>query len=808
MGNLLSDLRYGFRTLRKNPGFAAVAVLALALGIGANTAIFSAVYATLLEPLPYPHSEQLVMVWSTIQGGKNSTAAGDYLDWVRYNSTFQYLGAWTGGNVNLSTSGRPERIEVSHSTPGFQASMGHKFLYGRDFLPEEGEPGKDHVAILTNRIWRNRFDSDKNIVGKQYSMNGEMYTVVGVMAPGPADKLNNEMYVPLAFTPDQKNHDFHWLLSLGRLKPGVTIAQANADMQNVANRIAQENPKSNTGWGVKVEPLQNDFLDRDVVRALWLLLGAAGFVLLIACANIANLLLARATTRQREVAVRASLGASRGRLFGQFLAESLALSLVGCVVGIALAWVLVRIIMATMPPFTLPSEADVHISLPVLAFTIAASLLSGVLFGCVPAWQASRMNLNEVLKEGGRGGAAAGRHGLRRVLVVLEFALALSLLTGGGLAIHSLWNVAHVNLGFKSDHLLTFFLPVPDGHLKDPAQIVSFYQELHDRVVALPGVTSMSISEGMPMQGTNFGMPFTIEGHDVSDPSKRPGAGFNMVMPGFFDTFGIQIVKGRPITEQDRAGGMQVAVVNEAFAKKYFDGVDPLTQRILVEQLIPGVTKLGPATPWQIVGVYRNVKNGGPKGDGFPEIDVPFTQSPWPQAAVAVRTVGDPGAASKSIADIVQSFDSNLPLAEVKTMDQIVDEAKGTDRFVALLFGGFAALALLLAALGIYGVMSFAVAQRTHEIGLRMALGADSSNVLKLILREGMLLAMLGAALGLVGAYFVGRGMQSLFFGVGKIDFTAFSIVAVLLMISAVLACYVPAHRATRVDPMQALRDE
>jgi putative ABC transport system permease protein len=808
MGNVLNDLRFGFRTLLKNPGFAAVAVLALALGIGANTAIFSAVYATLLAPLPYPQSEQLVMVWSLVQGDKNVTAAGDYLDWRRYNSTFQYLGAWTGGSVNLSTSGRPERVEASRSTPGFQAMMGHKFLFGRDFLPEEGEPGKDHVAILTNRLWRTRFDSDPNIIGKQFEMNGEPSTIVGVMAPGPADHLNNAMYIPLAFKPEQVNHDFHWLLCLGRLKPGVTVEQANADMANVAKRIAEENPKSNTGWGVKVEPLKNDFLDRDVIRALWLLLGAAGFVLLIACANIANLLLARATTRQREVAVRASLGASRGRLFAQFLAESLALSIIGCLAGVALAWGLIRLIMALMPPFTLPSEADVHISLPVLAFTVAASLLSGVLFGCVPAWQAARMNLNEVLKEGGRGGSTAGRHGFRRALVVFEFALALSLLTGGGLAVHSLWNVAHVDLGFQSDHLLTFYLPVPDGQLKDPAQIVNFYQQLHDRVTALPGITSVSISEGMPMQGTNFGMPFTIEGHDVSDPSKRPGAGFNMVMPGFFDTFGIRMISGRPITEQDRAGGMQVAVVNEAFVKKFFSGVDPLSQRILVEQLIPGVTKLGAATPWQIVGVYRNVKNGGAKGNGFPEIDVPFAQSPWPQAAIAVRTSGDPGAASKSIADVVQSFDSNLPLAEVKTMDQIIDEAKGGDRFVAFLFGGFAALALLLAALGIYGVMSFAVAQRTHEIGLRMALGADSSSVLKLILREGMLLAILGAALGLVGAYFVGRGMQSLFFGVGKIDFTAFSIVAVLLMISAVLACYVPANRATRVDPMQALRQE
>jgi putative ABC transport system permease protein len=807
MSNLVSDLRFGFRTLVKNPGFAIVAVLALALGIGANTAIFSIVYATLLAPLPYPHPEQLVMVWSRIQNNNNSTAAGDYDEWRRNSTVFQSLGAWTGTSVNLSTTGRPEQVDANRSTPGFQAMMGHKFLLGRDFIPEEGIPGKDHVAILTNRLWKNRFGSDPNIIGKQFSMNGEMSTIVGVMAPGPADRLGNQMYVPLAFKPDQLNHDFHYLLVLGRLKPGVTIEQANADMDAVTKHMAEEFPRSNTGWGAKVEPLKNDFLDRDTIRALWLLMGAVGFVLLIACANIANLLLARATTRQKEVAVRASLGASRGRLFAQFLAESLALAIVGCIVGTALAWGLLQIIMSMLPPGTLPSEADVHLSIPVLLFTISASLIAGVLFGCAPAWQASHMNLNDVLKEGGRSGSSGGRHGLRRALVILEFALALSLLTGGGLAIHSLYNVAHVNLGFKSDHLLTFFLPVPDEHLKDSTQIINFYRQFEDRVKALPGVTAMSISEGMPLQGTNFGMPFTIEGQDVADQSKRPGAGFNMVTPGFYDTFGIQFIKGRPISEQDRAGSVQVAVVNESFAKKFFANVDPLSQRIIVEQLVPGVTKLGPATPWQIVGVYRNVKNGGTRGDGFPEIDVPFAQSPWPQAQIAVRTVGEPGAMSKSIADVAQSFDSNLPLAQVKTMDQILDQAQGGDRFSALLFGGFAVVALILAALGIYGVMSFAVAQRTHEIGLRMALGANASNVLKLILREGMILAVAGLVVGLGGAYLVGRGMQSLVFGVGTIDFTAFSIVALLLMASAVLACYIPASRATRVDPMHALRD-
>ena len=808
MTNLWRDLQFGFRLLFKNPGFAYIAVLALALGIGANTAIFSVIYATLLAPLPFPHPDQLVMVWSKFQGNRNVTAAGNFLEWQRSSTAFQTLCAWTGSSLNLSTANRPEQIQARLATPGMISMMGDRFLMGRDFLPEEGQPGRDHEAILTNKIWRTRFAADSGIVGRQVHMNGEPYTIVGVLAPGQADRLQEQVHVPLAFKSDQINHDFHWLLVMGRLKPGVTIAQANADMDAVTRHLAEVYPKSDKGWGATVELLKNDFLDRDVIRGLWLLMGAVGFILLIACANIANLLLARATTRQKEVAVRASLGASRLRLFGQFLAESLALAAVGCVVGTGLAWLLLKVIIAVMPPFTLPVEADLRLNLPVLLFTVAASLLAGVLFGCAPAWQVARMNLNEVLKEGGRSSLSAGRQGLRRILVVAEFALALSLLAGGGLAIHSLWNVAHVDLGFRSDHLFTFNLPVPDTQLKEPQQIIAFYRQLIEKIHVLPGVSSVAASEGMPLQGTNFGMPFQIAGKLVDDPSQRPTAGFNMVTPEFFGTFGMRMERGRALNEQDLAGGVPVAVVNEALVKKYFANVDPLAQRVRVEQLIPGVTKLGPEIEYQIVGVYRNVRNGGPKGNGFPEIDVPFWQSPWPQAGIAVRAAGDPATLSKSIAGVVQSLDPNLPLADAKTMDQIMEESMAGDRFAAFLFGGFAGVALLLAALGIYGVMSFAVAQRRHEIGLRMALGAGTGRVLALVLGEGMILAAAGFVLGLIGSYFVGRAMHSIFYNVGTIDATAFTAVAVLLLLSALLACYIPAHRATRVDPMQALREE
>jgi putative ABC transport system permease protein len=484
------------------------------------------------------------------------------------------------------------------------------------------------------------------------------------------------------------------------------------------------------------------------------------------------------------------------------------LSVIGGVLGVSLAWGLLQVIVSLIPPFTLPSEADIRVNLPVLFFSLAATLLAGVLFGCAPAWQTARLNLSDVLKESGRSAVSAGRHGLRRTLVVIEFALALTLLAGAGLVIHSFWKLSRVDLGFRQDHILTFFLPVTNERFSTPEQINAFYRLLLDKVGALPGITAVSASTGMPIIGTNFGMPFNLAGQAVSDPSSRPGAGFTMVTPEFFKTFGIQIEKGRAITEQDVAGGLPVAVVNETFAKKYLSNVDPLTQRLVVEQLVPGVTKLGPPVEWQIVGVYHNVHNGGVRGDGFPEIVVPFWQSPWPQAGLAVRTFGDPTSMTKSITAVVRSVDPNLPLDQVKTMDQLVDESLAGDRFSTVLFSGFAGVALLLAAIGIYGVMSFAVAQRTHEIGLRIALGAGPHQVLRLVLQEGMVLAFLGLLVGLAGTYFVGRVMKTLLYQVNAMDPAAISAVATVLLLSAFLACYIPARRATQVDPMVALREE
>ena len=808
MMNLARNIRFGLRLLAKNFGFTCVALLALTLGIGANTAIFTVVYATLLAPLPYPNPDQLVIVWSKINGNRNGVSAGDFLDWKQQSTVFQDLCAWTGDNYSLSTSDHPEMIQTRLTTPGFNNMVGTPFFLGRDILPEEGVVGRDRVVVMTHRLWVERFGSDREIIGKPIRLNGEPYTVVGVLAAGQPDRLESQLFVPLAFKPEQINHDFHFVLVMGRLKPGVTLQQANANMDSVTRHIAEVYPKSNKGWSAAVEPLKNDFISKDLIKNIWLLMGAVGFILLIACVNVANLLLARGTVRQKEIAERASLGATRGQLFAQFLTESLALSLIGGVLGVSLAWGLLKIIVSFIPPFTLPSEADIRVNLPVLFFSLAATLLAGVLFGCAPAWQTARLNLNDVLKESGRSAVSAGRHGLRRTLVVIEFALALTLLAGAGLVIHSFWKLSRVDLGFRQDHILTFFLPVTNERFSTPEQINAFYRLLLQKVGALPGITAVSASTGMPIIGTNFGMPFNLAGQAVSDPSSRPGAGFTMVTPEFFKTFGIQIEKGRAITEQDVAGGLPVAVVNETFAKKYLSNVDPLTQRLAVEQLIPGVTKLGPPIEWQIVGVYHNVHNGGVRGDGFPEIVVPFWQSPWPQAGLAVRTFGDPASMTKSITAVVRSVDPNLPLDQVKTMEQLVDESLAGDRFSTVLFSSFAGVALLLAAIGIYGVMSFAVAQRTHEIGLRIALGAGPNQVLRLVLQEGMVLAFLGLLVGLAGTYFVGRVMKTLLYQVNAMDPAAISAVATVLLLSAFFACYIPARRATQVDPMVALREE
>ena len=807
MATILRNLHYALRQLRKAPVFTLTAVLTLALGIGATTAIFTVVYATLLAPMPYPQPDQLVMVWSKIQGFRNGIAAQDFLDWKNQNTVFQDINAFTGGSFNLATKEQPEYLQGSFTTPGMYRMMGNQFVYGRDFLPEEGTLGKEHEVILLNKLWR-RLGSDPKIVGKTIQLDGAAYTVVGVLKPGQPDRLDTWLIVPLAFKPEQLNHDFHWLLVMARLKPGITMKEAQANMDTVTANIAQANPKSNKGWGAFVEPLHNDFLPKEEIQMLWILLGAVGFVLLIACVNVANLLLARGTTRQKELAVRSALGASRKAIFAQFLTENLALAFIGGALGIALGWALLHGIEAIMPPGTLPTEADLRLNLPVLLFTLAASTLSGLLFGCAPAWSATRVDPAEVLKEGGRSGTGASRHRIRRLLVIGEFALALALLTGAGLAIHSFWNLTQVDLGTSITNIQTFSLPVPDSRPKDPARINAYYQQMIASIKAVPGVLDAAVSVGLPLEGSGFGMPFTIAGQpEFADPSQRPGAGFDMITPDYFKTYSIPVLRGRAFTDQDTAATMRVAIVNKKFADKFFAGKDPLQQRINVEELIPGVTKLGPYISWQIVGVFNNVRAGGFRDDR-PEILIPFAQIPWPGANIGVHTAGDPATVFHSISMAVHSVDPQIALAEPHTLEEIKSRNLGGDRFIMTLLGTFAFIALLLAAVGIYGVIAFTVAQREHEIGLRMALGASRANVVSLVLREAFILSFIGLCIGLVGAYFIGRTLHSALYGVGSIDFAAISVVAIVLLSASLVASWLPARRAAAVEPMKALRAE
>ena len=610
-GTLKQNLSYSIRTLAKSPGFTVTAVLTLALGIGSTTAIFSVVNAV-FEPMPYPKPDQLVMVWARVRGARNSVPAGDFLDWGRRSQSFQGMGAWTGASFNVATNDRPEQITGSQRTPGFFTMEGLPLMLGRDFLAEEGQPGNNHVVILSNRLWSQHFGADRDIIGKAIRMSGEPYTVVGVMPPGIHDRFNSQFWVPLALRPEQITHDSNFMLVMARLKDGVSLAQAQSEMDGIAAQLQNEYPTSNANRGASVEPLHLNFLTDATRRNLWLLLGAVGFLLLISCVNVANLLLARGASRQREVAVRAALGASRIRLFGQFLTESFVLAVLGGALGILLAGIIIDVIEAVMPPVgtMLPSEANIRISIPVLLFTIGVTTLAGLLFGSAPAWQATRLDLNEVLKSGGRTSAGSTRRNARRALVVAEFSLALTLLASGGLALKSFWNLTRVDLGINTEQVLSFRLPVPANRLKGAEQIRSYYTQMLEKIEAVPGVTKAAAMTGVPARGPNFGRAFSIVGQPAVNPSERRGSALQMVTPGYFDALGIRITKGRSIDDRDTATSARIAMVNERFAKRFFEGVDPLTQRIAVEEQLPGGTR-GQPVEWQIVGVFHNVRGAG-----------------------------------------------------------------------------------------------------------------------------------------------------------------------------------------------------
>jgi putative ABC transport system permease protein len=789
---------YCVRTLVKAPGFTLTAVLTVALGIGATTAIFSVVYAV-FEPMPYPHPDQLVMVWTKVRGNRSSTSAGDFLDWRQRSSSFQALHAWTGASFNVGTADRPEQVAGSQRTPGFFTMEGLPLMLGRDFVPEESRPGNDRVVILSHRFWARAFDSRGDIVGNQIRMNGEPYTVVGVLRAGIYDRFNSQVWVPLTLQTDSNSRESRSMLVMGRLRRGVSLAQAQSEMNGIVQQLQLEFPKPNP-VSASVEPLHLNFLTDATRRNLWLLLGAVGFLFLIACVNVANLSIARGISRQREVAVRSALGASRIRVFSQLLTESLVFALLAGAVGIVLSVVIIRVIEAVMPPIgtMIPSEAQIRISTPVMLFTIALTGLAGLLFGTAPAWQATQLDPNEVLKTGGRSGPSSTLTA-RRALVIVEFSLALTMLSAGGLALKSFANLARIDLGIQPDNVLTFRLPVPDQRLKSPEQMSAYYRRMLENIEAVPGVTSAAVMTGVPGAGPGGSTRFTIVGQPLPNPADRPNAALQMVTAGYVDTLGVRMTRGRSIDRHDTVDSLRVAVVNETFVARFLAAVDPVGQRIVLGNENPTPVE------YQIVGVFHDVRAAGSREE-YPEINVPFWQNPRARASIALKTDGDPKASLRSIAAAVNSADPDMPLGGPRTVDEIANEALAIDRFAVVLFASFGTLGLLLAALGIYSVMSFGVAQRTRELGIRLALGAPRTSVVRSVLEEGTTLAVLGAVIGLGGALLVRRAMQVSLFGVPAIDGRVFGGMFLLLLMFAWLACLLPAWRASRVDPLQALR--
>jgi putative ABC transport system permease protein len=808
MRGLLQNLRYTLRTWRASPGPISAILLTIALGMGATTAIFTVDYATLLAPAPYPHPDRLVNIWSTLQGHRNFVSAGDLEYWRRSSTLFEELETATPDNFNIATGDVPEYLEGMEATTGYNAMFGNPLAFGRNFLPEESEPGRSHVVILTNRLWRH-LGSNPQILGQTMRINGEIYTVVGVLSPGTPDRWGPQAMVPLVFKPDQlKDHTARYWVASARLKSGVTMQQAQAEMNAIATQEAKDFPKSNAGWGAVVEPFKNDLLPAERQRLLWLLLGAVGFLLLIACLNVANLLLARSMARQPEVATRSVLGASPAAIFAQFLSESLALAMLGGVLGVVAGNFVLRGLVAAIPPDSLPPEADVQLNIPVLLIMLAVTTLSGVLLGSIPSWVAARMDLVEVLKEGGRAGTGSGRHKLRRFLVIGEFALALSLLACAGLATHSFWNLTHVDLGVRTDHVFGFYVDSPPLLKTNQSSTNAYYRRVLDAIAEVPGVTSSSAMTYLPLDFLHITTSFSIAGQpEIANPALRPSADFQTVTPDYFKTFGIRILKGRAFTEHDDLSGTKVAMVNETFVSRFLKDADPLQQRILMGADVPGADQPAPPVEWRIVGVFHTVKSRNSREDN-PEIDTPFWQEAYPIAGIGVRTATDPAAMIRSVQRAVSQVDPQAGFALTRTMDQIHNQVLGNDRFALILFGSFASVGLVLAAVRIYGVMTFSVTQRSREMALRMALGATRNHVVRLVVKEGMTLACAGFGLGSIGAYFASRAMHAILFDVSVLDPSSFGAVGLVLLLVGVLATYLPALRAAAVEIMQRLKSE
>ena len=833
MDTLIQDLRYGIRMMFKNRGFTVIAILTLALGIGANTAIFSVVDAVLLRSLPYPDADRLVMLWSTMQSQGVPTSGSslpDYREWRDKNQVFDGLAGFYYGDFNLSGENQePERVQGALITPNFFSVLGVAPAIGRGFLPEEEQFGRHRVVLLSYGLWERRYGGDPEIAGRAINLSGEPYTVAGVM-PRAMPFLDNtpqvELWRPISFAPgdnmDSRNNNFVYLV--GRLKPGVQIEQAQSDASTIARNIGAAFPE-NIGVGAQVVPL-GEQLTGDTRTGLLVLLGAVGFVLLVACVNVANLLLARAAHREKELAVRASLGASRGRLIRQLMMESVPLGLLGGGAGLLLAMWGVDAIVSLLPA-TVPRFNTIGIDSHVLLFTLSVSLLTISIFGWLPAFQATRSDVREALSDSGRSVTAGRRRSrLRDMLVASEMALALVLLIGAGLMAQSFLKLRSIDAGFSPKNVLSMRIPLPESKYPVPATITSpppaainFYQQLLSRVAALPGVESAAVSTVLPLgAGGGWGKYFSVEGRPApSSLEQVPIVRFALTSPDYLRTMGIALRKGRAFTEHDSADGQQVAIVNETLVRRFFAEEDPIGRTIWMgppESLLPpeGQTPENRFIRRTIVGIVSDVKGSNLERSSNPEVLIPYFQNRregWSNALMlAVRTTTSPQTAIAAIREEVRALDRDQPITNVATMEERLATALSQPRFSTLLLGLFGLVGLLLAAVGIFGVMSYVVTQRTHEIGIRMALGAQRLDVLKLVVGHGMRLTMIGIGSGLAAAFALTRLMSNLLFGVSASDPLTFVAISMLLAIVALVACYLPARRATKVDPMVALRYE
>jgi putative ABC transport system permease protein len=801
------DIGYALRALRRSPSFTIVALLMLALGIGATSAIFSFVDGVMLRRLPYRDPDSIVRVWERPPGAlRNGISTMNFRDWQSQNTVFTAMAAAGNGASTLATPAGPVQVRGTRVSAGYFDIFGVTAAAGRTFAPGEDTPGRDRVVVISHSLWLSQFGGDPSLVGRAIRLDGVPYVVIGVLpADSPFDRTFAKLWRPLAFTPEEMTRDYHWLSAIARITPGVTFEQAQANMDAIGARIARDYPHSNKDWGVHLDRLPDVVVGSDLKESLKVLLGAVGLLLLLACANLANLSLARGANREREVVVRAALGASRGRIFRQFLTESVMLSLGGGALGVGAGYLMMRGLERLLPPLYLPREAVVTMDWRALVFAATVAVATGLLFGVAPALHASKIDLSSSMRSSSRSTTGdRGRRRLRQALVVAEITISCVLLAGAGLLARSFFAMRGVDAARDPDHVVVAGLFTPKGRFSDQDEARVFYQRMYEQVAAVPGITSVALSSAVPLEGWSDGMPFTI----AETKKEGGGAGYKQITPSYFATIGLTIVRGRGLNDGDRKGTTPAIVVNQQFADQFFPGADPLGKHLLIQEIIPGQPALGPDIPWEIVGVVSNEHAGGLGDRDGAGMYVSIEQGVRYGPSVVLRTAVDASAIAGPLRAAIRSVDPDQVVSPPRTIASLEDEYVAPNRLRTSLIAAFGAIALLLAAVGIYGVMSYSVEQRTHEIGIRAALGAGRGALVALVMRQATALATIGVALGTAAALASSRVLASLLFGVSPRDALTMTIAALTLGVTALVAAWIPARRAAAVDPIRALRTE